>query len=166
MTPVSADNQGSYTVPGLGKRRQQIMRHGGQVLATAMLETDTLTTNYTDGDGKPGDSAHFGIFQQNWLMLRAFTAEFKHPTAADHKQGTILKKKLMKDTKARQESEKHYGTDKWFGGHRNGETGLNHPYTHCQLQKSTGSVISLRVTKSIYRTIRDFMPMLCLLKKV
>lgn len=72
MTLVSADNQGSYTVPGLGKRKQQIMRHGGQVLATAMLETDTLTTNYTDGDGKSGDSAHFGIFQQNWLMLRTF----------------------------------------------------------------------------------------------
>jgi hypothetical protein len=131
MTLVSADNQGSYTVPSLGKRKRQIMRHGGQVLGltTAMLETDTLTTNYTDDDGKSGDSANFGIFKQNGFMLRIFTAEFKHQTAVDYKQGTILNKKLMKDIKARQESEKHYSTGKWFGGYRNGETGLNHPYT-------------------------------------
>ncbi|KAG1437704.1 hypothetical protein G6F56_012977 [Rhizopus delemar] len=124
---VSADNQGSYTVPGLGKRKRQIMRAGGEVLdlAIAMMETDTMTTNYTYGDGKTGDSTNFGIFKQNWFMIRSSTTEFKGLGAKDVNRGVILNKKLAKDIKARQESQKYYGTDKWFGGHRNGETGLN-----------------------------------------
>ncbi|KAG0746425.1 hypothetical protein G6F62_009470 [Rhizopus arrhizus] len=138
MTLVSADNQGSYTVPGLGKRKRQIM-NGGQVLdlATAMLETGTLTMNYTDGDGKSGDAANFGILKQNWFMLRTFTAEFKHQTDVDYKQGTILNKKLMKDIKARQESEKHYGTGKWFGWTQKWRDRIESSLysRHCQLQK-------------------------------
>lgn len=36
---------------------------------------------------------------------------------------------LKKDIKARHDSEKYYGVDKWVAGHRNGATGLQHPYT-------------------------------------
>lgn len=47
-------DSGSYTVSGLGARKQAIIAAGGNVfdIAIAMLETETLTTDYTYGDGK------------------------------------------------------------------------------------------------------------------
>ena len=36
---------------------------------------------------------------------------------------------LAKDIKARHEGEAKYGYEKWFSGHRNGESGLNNPGT-------------------------------------
>lgn len=36
---------------------------------------------------------------------------------------------LSKDIRARHDGEKHYGYETWFSGHRNGETGVNHPGT-------------------------------------
>src|SRR5437764_13791503 len=44
---------GHYTVPGLGARKQAILKNGGTVLdvAIAMLETETMQANYyTYGD--------------------------------------------------------------------------------------------------------------------
>lgn len=128
---VSAQDRGSYTVPGLGKRKQQIIKAGGGTwdIAIAMLETDNLGTNYTYGDGKTGDSTNFGIFKQNWFMLRTSTTQFKKYPASKFKAGGILNKKLGQDIRARQQSQAFYGADKWFAGHRNGESGLNNPYT-------------------------------------
>lgn len=47
-------DSGSYTVSGLGARKQAIIGAGGNVfdIAIAMLETETLKTDYTYGDGK------------------------------------------------------------------------------------------------------------------
>jgi hypothetical protein len=44
-------DRGSYSVPGLGSRKQQVLNQGGNSLdlAIAMLETDTMTTNYAYG---------------------------------------------------------------------------------------------------------------------
>jgi len=36
---------------------------------------------------------------------------------------------LTKDIKARHDGQKHYGYDVWFAGHRNGQSGINNPYT-------------------------------------
>lgn len=126
-----AADRGSYTVSGLGARKQAILNNGGGIwdIAIAMLETETLTTNYVYGDGKSYDSANFGIFKQNWFMLRSSTPEFKGFTTNDYNTGAILNSNLKEDIKTRQESQNYYGADKWFGGHRNGETGLNNPYT-------------------------------------
>ena len=33
------------------------------------------------------------------------------------------------DVAARWDCQEYYGRDKWFAGHRNGESGLNDPYT-------------------------------------
>lgn len=127
----AADDRGHYTVSGIGSRKRAILSNGGGIwdLSIAMLETDFLNTNYTYGDAKTYDSANFGIFKQNWFMLRTSTTQFKGYGVNDYNQGAILNKRLAQDIKARQESQNYYGADKWFAGHRNGQSGLNNPYT-------------------------------------
>jgi len=46
-----ADDRGSYTVSGLGSRKQQILKAGGSTLdiAIAMLESDTMQADYAYG---------------------------------------------------------------------------------------------------------------------
>lgn len=129
-TVLAAEN-GHYPVSGLGKRKQEILNNGGNTLdlAVAMLETDDMTTNYVYGDGKSQDSANFGIFKQGWYILRTSVAEFKSYGPSDYNKGAVLNSNLAKDIKSRHESQAHFGLDKWFAGHRNGETGINNPYT-------------------------------------
>lgn len=45
------DDRGSQTVPGLGARKQAVIGAGGNTrdMAIAMLETDTMTADYTYG---------------------------------------------------------------------------------------------------------------------
>jgi hypothetical protein len=47
-------DSGSYTVSGLGARKQAVISAGGNVfdIAIAMLETENMKTDYTYGDGK------------------------------------------------------------------------------------------------------------------
>jgi hypothetical protein len=125
---IRASN-GSYTVSGLGSRKQAILNAGGDVLdvAIAMLETENMQSNYTYGDGKTGDSANFGIFKQNWLMIR--TVQYSGKTASDYNTGAALNSSLSLDVQVLNKSQSYYGIDKWFAGHRNGETGLNNPNT-------------------------------------
>lgn len=48
-------DRGSYTVAGLGSRKQAILNAGGNTLdlAIAMLETETMQTNYPYGNFTP-----------------------------------------------------------------------------------------------------------------
>ncbi|OJJ08479.1 hypothetical protein ASPVEDRAFT_144601 [Aspergillus versicolor CBS 583.65] len=126
-----AEDRGNSTVSGLGARKQEIIAAGGtsQDLSIAMLETDEMTTDYTYGDGKTGDSTNFGIFKQNWMMLRTSASQFEGLFAADVDQGAVLNKDLAADITARHESEKHYGYTTWCAGHRNGDSGLKNPNT-------------------------------------
>jgi hypothetical protein len=128
---AAAANRGSYIINGLGQRKQEILKSGGGTydVAIAMLETDGLNTDYPYGDNKSGDSTNFGIFKQNWFMLRTSASQFKGQSAGDVKHGEVLNNDLKADIKARQESQQFYGADKWFAGHRNGESGLSNPYT-------------------------------------
>jgi len=86
-------SSGSYTVSGLGARKQAVTAAGGTTIdmAIAMLETEKMTTDYTYGDGKSGDSANFGIMKQNWGMLRVCANQFQGETAADYNKGAVLK---------------------------------------------------------------------------
>lgn len=79
VTARELGSTGSYTVAGLGARKQQLLNCGATVLdlAIAMLEsaskpnsvtlplltcwcrTEHMTTDYTYGDGKSYDSANF-----------------------------------------------------------------------------------------------------------
>jgi hypothetical protein len=43
------------------------------------------------GDGKTGDGTNFGIFKQNWYMLRTSASEFLNETTEQVKDGAILK---------------------------------------------------------------------------
>ncbi|KAJ5692707.1 hypothetical protein N7462_002130 [Penicillium macrosclerotiorum] len=124
-------DRGSYTVSGLGARKQAVLSAGGNTLdiAIAMLETETMTTDYTYGDGKTGDSTNFGIFKQNWFMLRTSASEFLGETTSQVADGAILNSDLTKDVTARHDSQNHYGYDVWFAGHRDGESGIQDPNT-------------------------------------
>ncbi|KAF7592543.1 hypothetical protein BBP40_012767 [Aspergillus hancockii] len=125
------DKRGTEQISKLGSRKQQIVAAGGNTrdLAIAMLETKNMETDYTYGDGKSGDATNFGIFKQNWYMLRNSASEFLGQSAADVNNGAILNSDLGKDIKARHDGENKFGFDVWFAGHRNGESGVNNPYT-------------------------------------
>ncbi|KAJ5490143.1 hypothetical protein LT330_003465 [Penicillium expansum] len=131
VSAVVADNRGSYTVAGLGARKKEVLNAGGNTrdMAIAMLETDTMTTDYTYGDGKSGDGTNFGVFKQNWFILRNSASEFLGQSVDQVSNGAILNSDLKKDIQARHDGEKHYGYETWFSGHRNGESGVNNPGT-------------------------------------
>ncbi|MGA5704612.1 carbohydrate-binding domain-containing protein [Peterkaempfera bronchialis] len=131
LTCPSGMSCGSYTVSGLGSRKQQVRNAGGNVLdlAVAMLETDTMTSNYAYGDNKSGDAANFGIFKQNWMMLRAACSRFQGQSASQWNNGAALNSDLSSDVSCLHQSQNHYGTNTWFAGHRNGSSGLNNPNT-------------------------------------
>lgn len=122
---------GSYTVSGLGSRKQQVLRAGASTLdlAVAMLETGNMQANYTYGDGKSGDSANFGIFKQNWYMLRTSCSYFEGQSASQYNNGSVLNYNLSEDVSCINQSQSHYGVYRWFGGHRDGQTGLGNPGT-------------------------------------
>ncbi|KAG0739133.1 hypothetical protein G6F57_011750 [Rhizopus arrhizus] len=131
LVAAATTDRGTQQVPELGKRKQEILNSGGGIwdIAIAMLENEHLSTDYAYGDNKSGDAANFGIFKQNWFMLRTSASQFKGQPASKSDTGAVLNKDLKADIKARQESQKFYGVDKWFGGHRNGESGLSNPDT-------------------------------------
>jgi hypothetical protein len=121
---------GSYTVAGLGKRKQQVLHSGANTfdLAVAMLETETMQANYLYGDGKTGDATNFGIFKQNWFMLRNGCQQFMRQSSLQYNNGAILDKNLALDVSCLHQCQKYYGTS-WFMGQRGGQSGLEHPYT-------------------------------------
>jgi hypothetical protein len=109
------------------------------------------------GDGKTGDAANFGLFKQNWGMLRvcASRAGFAGQAASSWNNGAKVKyvthlissplaphhifpghlaynrysSDIYADVAARWDCQNYYGYDKWFAGHRNGASGLSNPYT-------------------------------------
>lgn len=87
------DERGSYTVSGLGARKQEVTGAGADTLAlaVAMLETEEMSTDYDYGDNKEDDSANFGIFKQNWGMLRVCCTQFQGQEEADWNNGAVLK---------------------------------------------------------------------------
>lgn len=87
------DPRGSYTVSGLGPRKQEVTGAGADTLAlaVAMLETDDMSTTYAYGDNKQDDASNFGIFKQNWGMLRECCTQFQSQMEADWNNGAVLK---------------------------------------------------------------------------
>ena len=116
---------------GLGARKQQVVAAGGTTLdlAIAMLETENLGTDYAYGDNKTGDAANFGIFKQNWLMLRTACSTFQGQSESQWNNGATLNSSLSADVSCRHQAQSYYGVDTWFAGHRNGATGLSNPGT-------------------------------------
>jgi hypothetical protein len=97
-------------------------------MAIAMLETEHMLADYIYGDGKTGDAANFGIFKQNWLMIRSSWSPFVTLGAADYNRGAALNTSLSLDIQVLHASQANYG-NLWWAGHRNGATGLGTPGT-------------------------------------
>ncbi|KAF2994991.1 hypothetical protein E8E13_004189 [Curvularia kusanoi] len=127
----SRAQSGSYTIPGLGARKQQVLAAGATSfdLAIAMLETDDMDTKYVYGDNKQDDAANFGIFKQNWGLLRVCCSRFQGQPQSSWNDGALLNSNLEADVGCLKECQGYFGRDKWLAGHRNGETGLNNPDT-------------------------------------
>ena len=130
--------RGTEIVPGLGVRKQAVVSNGGNVfdMAIAMLETKNMVADYPLGDVYPnkqqktGDAANFGIFKQNWLMIRSSWSQFANLGPGDYLQGRALNNNLGMDIQVLHASQNHYGIDRlWFSGHRNGGSGLSKPNT-------------------------------------
>ncbi len=127
--------RGSYTVKGLGERKQAILKNGGTLLdlAVAMLETENMVAipskTYPYGDGKTGDAANFGIFKQNWQMIRIVEPMFQGYQDSQFTKGDVLNTNLSLDIQVLHESQKYYTIDYWFAGHRNGPSGIDKPIT-------------------------------------
>ncbi|KAL2835497.1 hypothetical protein BJY01DRAFT_238820 [Aspergillus pseudoustus] len=126
-------DRGSETVSGLGQRKQAVLNAGGNTLdlAIAMLETKTMTTDYTYGDGKTYDAANFGLFKQNWGMLRVCASRYglAGQSEGQWNNGALLNSNVWADVASRWDCQNYYGVDRWFAGHRNGATGLSNPNT-------------------------------------
>ena len=63
---------GCYSVSGLGSNKQAYLNAGAdrRFLASAMMETEKMDTNYAYGDNKSGDAFNAGATKQNWGMTR------------------------------------------------------------------------------------------------
>ncbi|KAK4125668.1 hypothetical protein N657DRAFT_274077 [Parathielavia appendiculata] len=130
---TARQDRGWYTVSGLGSRKQAILNAGGNTLdlAIAMLEDERMSTSYPYGDRKTGDAANFGVFKQNWGMIRvcASRAGFKGQSESQWNNGARLNSDIYADVASRWDCQQYYGYDKWFAGHRNGASGLANPNT-------------------------------------
>jgi hypothetical protein len=122
---------GSYAIAGLGRRKQQIRNAGGSALdlAVAMLESDNMQSGYAYGDYKSGDAANFGIFKQNWQMIRSACSQFSGQGTSQWNNGAALNQNLSADLACLHQSQRHYSLNTWFAGHRNGASGLSNPNT-------------------------------------
>jgi len=76
-------------------------------LAVAMEETDQMQANYPYGDNKSGDAANFGIFKQNWLMLRSACSRFSGQSSSQYNNGSVLNSNLSADVSCINQSQSH-----------------------------------------------------------
>ncbi len=132
LTCPSGMSCGSYTVSGLGARKQQVLNAGANTLdlAVAMLETENMqASSYPYGDGKTGDSANFGIFKQNWYMIRTSVSQYASYGPGQYNAGAALNTNLSWDIQVLHASQNKYGIYTWFAGHRDGQSGLSNPGT-------------------------------------
>ncbi|KXG47560.1 uncharacterized protein PGRI_014300 [Penicillium griseofulvum] len=153
------DDRGHYKVGGLGAHKKAILNAGGNTLdlAIAMLEIDDMeTSHYPYGDNKVKDAANFGLFKQNWGMLRVCGKRygFVGKSEAQWNDGALLNSNVWADVASRWDCQEYYGYDKWFAGHRNGASGLDNPYTEdIQNYKSAVQWIQKQIdSNSAYKT--------------
>lgn len=136
---------GCGLIRGFAERKQLIRDAGGdrRFLASAMMETATLSSEYPFGDvfpgadnqvgtgddvPKTGGAANFGITKMNWTMIRQCHPPYAGLGDGDFLRGAELNTNLALDVQVYNECRAFFG-DRWFGGHRNGTAGLNNPNT-------------------------------------
>ncbi|WP_425507051.1 carbohydrate-binding domain-containing protein [Teredinibacter haidensis] len=121
---------GCYTVSGLGSNKQSYTNAGAdrRFLASAMMETEMMDTNYTYGDGKSGDAFNAGATKQNWGMMRQCHSAWSSYGADDYDVSAAMNSSKSLDVQVYNECRSYFG-DNWFAGHRNGSSGLDNPNT-------------------------------------
>lgn len=121
---------GCYTVSGLGANKQAYRNAGAdrRFLASAMMETERLDTNYAYGDNKTGDAFNAGATKQNWGMMRQCHPEWRGYGANDYAVSGAMNSSRSLDVQVYNECRNYYG-NQWFAGHRNGSSGLANPNT-------------------------------------
>jgi len=126
---------GCEVVPGLGKRKQQLIKLGSGLdfIASAMMETKTMrTSSYPDGDGKVNGEYCAGLAKQNWFMARQCGGVgWKGLKEEDYYKMRVVNRNLKLDIKIYKKCRKSLSKQKFFAGHRNGYTGFHDaPKTH------------------------------------
>jgi hypothetical protein len=126
----SGINCGCYTVSGLGAIKQAYIRAGAdrRFLASAMLETETMSTDYLFGDSKTEDEFNAGACKQNWYMARHCHPDWNNLDSDDYSVMIQMNEDKSLDVQVYNECRSYYG-DIWFAGHRYGEIGLKNPNT-------------------------------------
>ena len=121
---------GCYTVSGLGANKQAYVNAGAdrRFLASAMMETEKMDTNYAYGDNKTGDAFNAGATKQNWGMMRQCHSEWRGYSANDYAVSGAMNNSRSLDVQVYNECRNYYG-NQWFAGHRNGASGLVNPNT-------------------------------------
>jgi hypothetical protein len=116
---------GCYSIKGLGKNKAALFAAGGNraMLASAMMETDTLTADYAYGDNKTWDSFNAGVCKQNWGMIRECHPEWRSLGAGDYARAAAMNTDRALDAKVYLECRAYFG-ERWYAGHRAGWGGL------------------------------------------
>jgi hypothetical protein len=113
---------GCTWVDGLAERKAVILGTAGATqyfLASAMMETATLSADYALGDNKTGDAFNAGLAKQNWGMIRQCHAAWNALGAADYTTSTAMNSDLALDIQVYNECRNRFGTQ-WWAGHRSG----------------------------------------------
>lgn len=121
---------GCYTVRGLGANKQAYKNAGAdrRFLASAMMETELMDTNYTYGDGKSGDAFNAGACKQNWGMARVCHSAWNGLSSGNYSTMAAMNSSRSLDVQVYNECRSYFGNN-WFAGHRNGSSGLSNPNT-------------------------------------
>ena len=82
---------GSYTISNYHVNKNAALSAGanGDEFAIGMLETDSMSSNYTYGDGKTGAAANFGFMKNNWYMYRTAVSNFRGQSSSQWNNGAI-----------------------------------------------------------------------------
>jgi hypothetical protein len=113
---------GCTWVDGLAERKAVILGTAGATqyfLASAMMETATLTADYALGDNKTGDAFNAGLAKQNWGMIRQCHAAWNGLGAGDFMTSTAMNSDLALDIQVYNECRDRFGAQ-WWAGHRSG----------------------------------------------
>lgn len=121
--------------PDLHVRKRALLDNGGNVfdMAVAMQERTTMKADYPperypNGTLKTDDAFNYGIFKQNWLMIRNSWPPFKNMNYGpqDYRKGAPLNSNLSLDIQILHASLHYFGVTDWFAGHRGGISGIPH----------------------------------------
>jgi hypothetical protein len=116
---------GCYSVSGLGSTKSSLRSAGASqyFLASAMMETEGMNTNYTYGDGKSGDAFNAGRCKINYYAAK-LAGVSQGSTSALWTKCTSM----SGDVSVWNAIKSKLGS-KYWAVHRNGATGYNNPNT-------------------------------------